>query len=50
VLDNPRGVSSQPPAAKVLTAVLDKLHAASAPGRRRGLAVVRTMTERGGAG
>ena len=49
LLDNPKAVSSQPAAAKVLTALLDKLHAASARGRRGGLALVRTMTEKGGA-
>jgi hypothetical protein len=46
VLDNPRAVSSQPAAAKVLASLLDQLHSASACGRRGGLAVVRTMTER----
>jgi hypothetical protein len=33
----------------VLTSVLDKLRSASAQGRRGRLAVVRTMTEKGGA-
>jgi hypothetical protein len=49
VLDSPKAVSSQPAAAKVLAALLDKLRSASAPGRRGGLARVRTMTEKGGA-
>jgi hypothetical protein len=44
VLDNPKAVSSQPPAAKVLATLLDKLHSASALGRRGGLARVRAMT------
>jgi hypothetical protein len=47
-LDNPKAVSSQPPAARVLTSLLDKLRSASAQGRRGRLAVVRTMTEKGG--
>ena len=49
ILDNPKAVSSQPAAAKVLSTMLDKLRAVSARGRRGGLAVVRTMTEKGGA-
>jgi hypothetical protein len=49
VLDNPRAVSTQPAAAKVLAVMLDKLRSASAHGRRGGLALVRTMTEKGGA-
>jgi hypothetical protein len=49
ILDNQRAVSSQPAAAKVLAALLDKLHSVSARGRRGGLALVRTMTEKGGA-
>jgi hypothetical protein len=48
-LDNPKAVSSQPAAAKVLAVLLDKLHSASARGRRGGLALVRTMTDKGGA-
>jgi hypothetical protein len=46
VLDNPRAVSSQPAAAKVLASLLDKLRSASAHGGG-GLALVRTMTEKG---
>jgi hypothetical protein len=46
VLDNPRAVSSQPAAAKVLAALLEKLHAASALGHRGSLAVVRAMSSR----
>ena len=49
ILDNPKAVSSQPPAARMLTSLLDKLRSASAQGRRGRLAVVRTMTEKGGA-
>jgi hypothetical protein len=49
ILDNPRAVNQQPAAAKVLAALLDKLHSASARDRRGGLAPVRTMTEKGGA-
>jgi hypothetical protein len=48
LLDNPRAVSQQPAAAKVLAALLEKLHSASG-GRRGNLALVRTMTEKGGA-
>jgi hypothetical protein len=44
VLDNPKAVSTQPAAAKVLAQMLDKLR--SLPGAHRGkLAVVRAMTE-----
>jgi hypothetical protein len=46
VLDNPRAVSSHPPAAKVLTAVLDKLSCTSAQNRRGRLALVRKLTVR----
>ena len=50
LLDNPKAINQQPAAAKVLGALLDKLRSASARGRRCGrLAVVRTMTEEGGA-
>ena len=49
ILDNPKAVNHAPAAAKVLTALLDKLHQAGAPGRRGQLAVVRTMTKKGGA-
>jgi hypothetical protein len=48
-LDNPKAVNQQPPAAKVLAAVLDKLSSAQAQIRRGRLAVVRTLTEQGGA-
>jgi hypothetical protein len=48
ILDNPKAVNQQPAAAKVLASLLDKLHSASARGRRGNLAVVRTMTEKGG--
>jgi hypothetical protein len=43
VLDNPRVMSAQPAAAKVLVALLDKF-SASARHRRGGLALVRSMT------
>jgi hypothetical protein len=46
-MDDPRAVNQQPAAAKTLAMLLDKLHAASARGRRGGLEVVRTMTENG---
>jgi hypothetical protein len=49
ILDNPKAVGSQPAAAKVLASLLDKLRSVSARGRRGGLALVRTMTEKGGA-
>jgi hypothetical protein len=48
LLDNPKALNQQPAAAKVLTSLLDKLASASARGRRGGLAVVRTMTEKSG--
>jgi hypothetical protein len=44
VLDNPRAVSSQPAAAKVLATLLDKLRSASARSRSGRLAVVRAMS------
>jgi hypothetical protein len=48
ILDNPRAKSSQPPAAKVLAAVMDTLHE-STPDRRGNLALVKSMTKKGGA-
>jgi hypothetical protein len=39
----------KPAAAKVLVSVLDTLHKGSAQGRRGSLALVRTMTDKGGA-
>lgn len=47
LMDNPRAVGQQPAAAKVLAAMLENLRTASARGRRGGLSVVRTMTEKG---
>jgi hypothetical protein len=44
IMDNPRAVSSQPAADKVLAALLDELHTGSAHGRHGKLTVVRTMT------
>ena len=49
ILDNPKAVSSQPAAAKVLATLLEKLRSASTCGRRGDLEFVRTMTEKGGA-
>jgi hypothetical protein len=48
ILDNPKALNQQPAAAKVLAALLESLRSASAHGRRGNLAVVRTMTEKGG--
>ena len=45
-MDNPRPVSTQPAAAKVLVALLDKLRSASAGASRGNLAVVRAMASR----
>jgi hypothetical protein len=44
ILDNPKAVNQQTAAAKVLASLLDKLHSASARGRRGKLAVVKSMT------
>jgi hypothetical protein len=44
VLDSPRAVSSQPAAAKVLAALLEKLASASACGHRGNLSVAKSMT------
>ena len=49
VLDNPKAANQHAAAAKVLSALLDELRSASAQGRRGRLAVVRTLTEKGGA-
>ena len=40
-------MDQQPAAAKVLAALLDKLHLQLAQNRRRRLGVVRTLTEKG---
>jgi hypothetical protein len=48
IMDNPRAVSSRPAAAKVLAVMLDNLRSASAHGRRGGLALVRTIAQKGG--
>ncbi|WP_045380122.1 hypothetical protein [Mycobacterium kyorinense] len=45
ILDNPRALSAQPAASKVLNTLLDELHSASARGRRGNLSVVRAMTD-----
>ena len=44
ILDNPKAVSSQPAAAKVLSALLGKLRSVSAGGHRGRLTVVRAMS------
>jgi hypothetical protein len=49
ILDSAKVASAQPAAAKVLASALDTLHRASAQGRRGNLALVRTMTQKGGA-
>jgi hypothetical protein len=49
LLDDPRAKTPKPAAAKTLVAVLETLHKGSAQGRRGSLALVRTMTEKGGA-
>ena len=49
ILDSSRAASAQPAAAKALVSVLDTLHKGSAQRRRGSLAVVRTMTDKGGA-
>jgi hypothetical protein len=49
VMDNPRAINQRPAAAKVLSALLEKLRSASARGRCGNLALVRTMTEKGDA-
>ena len=49
ILDNPRAVNQQPAAAKALVGLLDKLRLASASGGRGNLALVKSMTEKGGA-
>jgi hypothetical protein len=49
ILDNPKAVSSQPAAAKVLAALLEKLRSEFARGRRGKLALVRQMSDKGGA-
>jgi len=49
LLPHPTAGPSAPAAAKVLSALLDKLRLASAQGRRGWLAVVRARTEKGGA-
>jgi hypothetical protein len=49
LLDNPKAVNQQPATAKELAALLERLRSASARGRRGGLALVRTMPEKGGA-
>ena len=49
LLDNPRARNQHPAAAKVLTGLLDELGKIGAPRRRSHLALVREMTEKGGA-
>jgi hypothetical protein len=47
LLDNPKAVNRHPAAAKVLGALLEKLHFTAAPARRSNLALVRTMIRKG---
>jgi hypothetical protein len=49
LLDNPRTASQHPAAAKTLASLLDTLGKAGGTRRRSHLAVVREMTEKGGA-
>jgi len=49
ILDDSKAVNQQPAAAKVLASLLDKLRSAQARNRRGRLAVVRTMSDKGGA-
>ncbi len=44
IMDDPKARNQQPAAAKVLSALFDKLHRAGAQGRRGNLTVVRAMT------
>jgi hypothetical protein len=44
IMDNPKATNQQPAAAKVPAAMLEKLHSASARGRRGNLSVVKSMT------
>jgi hypothetical protein len=37
IMDNPKAINQQPAAAKVLAALLEKLHSAAARGHRGGL-------------
>ena len=50
LLDESKAKNQAPAAAKVLASLLDKLRSASARGRRGRLALVRTMSDQGGAG
>ncbi|HEY2502406.1 MAG TPA: hypothetical protein VGI68_13570 [Mycobacterium sp.] len=49
LLDDPAARNQAPAAAKTLVSVLDTLHKGSAQGRRGNLAVVKSMTKKGGA-
>lgn len=49
LLDNPQGRNQYAAAAKVLTGLLDELVKVGVPRRRSHLALVREMTEKGGA-
>jgi hypothetical protein len=48
-MDNPKAVNQQPATAKVSASLLDKLRSVSARGRGHPAAVLRAMTEEGGA-
>jgi hypothetical protein len=43
-MEDPKAISTQPAAAKVLATLLDKLHSSSAQHRRGRLALVKSMT------
>jgi hypothetical protein len=47
ILDNPRALSSQPAAARVVGTLLDRLRSESMRGRRGNLALVRQMSRQG---
>lgn len=49
LMDNPKAVNQQPATAKVSASLLDKLRSVSAQGRGHPAAVLRAMTEEGGA-
>jgi hypothetical protein len=49
LLDNPQGRNQYAAAAKVLTGLLGELGKVGAPRRRTQLALVKSMTEKGGA-
>jgi hypothetical protein len=44
LMDNAKAINQQPAAARVLAAMLEKLHSTSTRGRRGNLSVVKSMT------